>query len=143
MPWRTPREPFLEFGHEGDGGRGERMLARVLDGSRPRSVTLAREWDLEGGLPRIGQRCSRCSDQHGRRQATVRVTRVTVVAFSEVDAEAATAARASRPRSRRGAPTAARFYEGCRERDRGAAGRAGLAPAPSDEPMAAVWFALA
>ena len=89
------------------------MLARVLDGSAGAALTLAREWDLEGGLPRIGTLLP-VQDHHGNRLATVRVTRVTVLAFSEVDAESASAAM--------GEPTTVeawhadrwRFYESCR-----------------------------
>ena len=55
-PWRDEREPFIEFGYEGDGGAGERSIAQILDGSKTVSISLAREWDLEGGPPRIGQR---------------------------------------------------------------------------------------
>ena len=141
MPWRTPREPFLEFGHEGDGGRGERMLAHVLDGSAGAVLTLAREWDLEGGLPRIGTLLP-VQDRHGHRLATVRVTRVTVLAFSEVDAESASAAM--------GEPTTVdawradrwRFYESCRSEIAVLLGETDWRM-HEDEPMAAVWFVLA
>ena len=54
MPWRTPDEPFLQYGSPDDGGRGERLAAGILDGSVRVAVTLAREWNLEGGLRRIG-----------------------------------------------------------------------------------------
>jgi signal transduction histidine kinase/uncharacterized protein YhfF len=91
MPWRSAREPFIQYGSADDDGRGERLIRGVLDGVVCCALTLAREWDLEGGLPRIGQLLP-VRDRHGDRYATVRVTRVSVVAFSEVDAEAATAA---------------------------------------------------
>jgi hypothetical protein len=80
-PWRTPREPFLEFGDE-DGDDG--LLAEVLAGERTSAVSLAREWDLEGGPPRPGQVLP-VLDQRGRRRTSVEVTRVAVVPFDELD----------------------------------------------------------
>jgi signal transduction histidine kinase/uncharacterized protein YhfF len=114
-PWRTPREPFLEFGFDGDDGQGERSIAQVLAGERTLSVSLAREWDLEGGPPRPGQMLP-VVDHHGRRHGAVEVVRVSVVPFDEVDETVATAdglgeettLDAWRQRQRR-------FYEGCRE----------------------------
>ena len=84
-PWRTARDPFLEFGHDGDGGQGRRKIEEILDGSRTSGVSLAREWDLEGGPPRIGQRLP-VLDHTGRRHAVVEVERVALVPFGEVDA---------------------------------------------------------
>jgi uncharacterized protein YhfF len=141
MPWRTPREPFLEFGHEGDGGRGERMLGRVLDGSARAALTLAREWDLEGGLPRIGALLP-VQDRHGRRHATVRVTRVTVLAFSAVDEEAATAAMGEPTTVEEWRADRRRFYESCRSEIAVLLGETDWR-LHEDEPMAAVWFTVA
>ncbi|MEY2534521.1 MAG: hypothetical protein QOF29_2431, partial [bacterium] len=53
-PWRSASEPFLEFGYAGDGGLGERLIEQVRSGAKRVSVCIAREWDLEGGPPRIG-----------------------------------------------------------------------------------------
>jgi signal transduction histidine kinase/uncharacterized protein YhfF len=83
-PWRTPRDPFLEFGHPGDGGLGELLLAEVLAGERTAAISLAREWDLEGGPPRPGHRLP-VLDHSGRRRAEVEVTRVAVLRFDEID----------------------------------------------------------
>jgi signal transduction histidine kinase/uncharacterized protein YhfF len=83
-PWRTARQPFLEFGHEGDGGRGARKLAEIVAEERNSAVSLACEWDLEGGPPRIGQRLP-VFDHTGRCHATVEVVRVAVPPFSDVD----------------------------------------------------------
>jgi signal transduction histidine kinase/uncharacterized protein YhfF len=83
-PWRTPREPFLEFGADGDGGHGERVIAQVLAGERTIAVTLAREWDLEGGPPRPGQVLP-IVDHGGRRHGSVEVTAVDVVPFDAID----------------------------------------------------------
>ncbi|HET8950890.1 MAG TPA: histidine kinase [Solirubrobacteraceae bacterium] len=84
-PWRTAREPFLEFGHEADGGAGAEMIAKVLSGEKTASISLAREWELEGGTPKIGQRLP-VTDHHGRRHGTVEVVRIAVMPFGEVDA---------------------------------------------------------
>ena len=111
-PWRTPREPFLEFGYEGDEGRGERSIAQVLAGERTLTVSLAREWDLEGGPPRPGQVLP-VVDHGGRRHGSVEVVRVAVVPFDAVDEAVASADGTSaleewRERQRR-------FYADCRE----------------------------
>jgi signal transduction histidine kinase/uncharacterized protein YhfF len=83
-PWRSAHEPFLEFGHPDDGGRGERNIAAVVSGRKTLSVTLAREWELEGGPPRIGQRLP-VMDHLGRRRATVEVVSVASVPFMDID----------------------------------------------------------
>ncbi|WP_445150322.1 histidine kinase [Baekduia sp. Peel2402] len=83
-PWRSAHEPFLEFGHPDDGGRGERNIQAVIGGSKTLSVTLAREWELEGGAPRVGQRLP-VMDHLGRRRATVEVTGVASVPFMDIN----------------------------------------------------------
>jgi uncharacterized protein YhfF len=83
-PWRSAHEPFLEFGHADDGGRGERNIQSVISGRKTLSVTLAREWELEGGAPRVGQRLP-VMDHLGRRRATVEVTGVASVPFMDID----------------------------------------------------------
>ena len=83
-PWRSAHEPFLEFGHPEDGGRGEQNVRAVIAGRKTLSITLSREWELEGGVPRIGQRLP-VMDHTGRRRATVEVARVASVPFMEID----------------------------------------------------------
>jgi signal transduction histidine kinase/uncharacterized protein YhfF len=83
-PWRNAQEPFLEFGYEGDDGLGERIIEHVRSGAKTVSVSLAREWDLEGGPPRVGQRLPMC-DLNGRRRGFVEVERVIELPFSAVD----------------------------------------------------------
>jgi uncharacterized protein YhfF len=85
-PWRSAHEPFLEFGHAQDGGRGERNIQAVIAGRKTLSVTLAREWELEGGPPRVGQRLP-VMDYTGRRRATVEVVSVASVPFADIDDE--------------------------------------------------------
>jgi uncharacterized protein YhfF len=83
-PWRSDKEPFLEFGHPDDGGRGERNIQAVIAGRKTLSVTLAREWELEGGPPRVGQRLP-VMDHLGRRRATVEVVSTASVPFADID----------------------------------------------------------
>ena len=99
-PWRDGREPFIEFGYEGDGGQGERSIGQIVDGTKTVSVSLAREWDLEGGPPRIGQRIP-ITDHEGNRRAMVEVTRVAVLPFGQIDA-AVVSAESAGQRERRG-----------------------------------------
>ena len=112
-PWRIDTEPFLEFGYEGDGGAGEERIARVKAGLKTVSVSLSREWDLEGGPPRVGQRLPMI-DHAGRRRGTVEVQRVVELPFSAIglDVVRADGAAASveewRARHRG-------FYDGCRD----------------------------
>jgi uncharacterized protein YhfF len=83
-PWRTSAEPYFEFGHEGDGGRGQRKIEEVLAGTRTTGVSLQREWELEGGPPRIGQRLP-VYDHTGRRHGYVEICGVAVKPFGEID----------------------------------------------------------
>jgi signal transduction histidine kinase len=83
-PWRTGSEPYLEFGHDGDGGVGLRKIRELLAGIRTTGVSLAREWELEGGPPRIGQRLP-VFDHTGRRHGAVEIVRVAVLPFGEID----------------------------------------------------------
>jgi len=83
-PWRTARDPFLEFGHADDDGLGAKLIAQILDGEKTATISLAREWELEGGTPKIGQRLP-VVDHHGRRHGVVEVIRIAVMPFGEVD----------------------------------------------------------
>jgi uncharacterized protein YhfF len=51
---------------------------------RTSAVSLAREWDLEGGPPGIGRRLP-VLDHTGRRHAVVEVVRVGLIPFGEID----------------------------------------------------------
>ena len=83
--WRRASDPFLEFGHDGDDGTGLRKIEQLLAGERTTGVSLAREWELEGGPPRIGQRLP-VFDHTGRRHGAVEIVRVAVLPFGEIDA---------------------------------------------------------
>jgi signal transduction histidine kinase/uncharacterized protein YhfF len=81
--WRTEREPFLEFGFQGDDGDGERSIRQILAGEKTASVSLEREWALEGGVPRIGQKLP-VRDYTGREWCCVEVERVALLPFAGV-----------------------------------------------------------
>jgi uncharacterized protein YhfF len=91
-------------------------------------------------VPRIGALLP-VQDRHSRLQATVRVTRVTVLAFSEVDAEAATAAMGEPTTVEQWRSDRWRFYESCRSEIAVLLGETDWRM-HEDEPMAAVWFTL-
>jgi len=137
-PWRTAREPFLEFGHEDDGGLGERLLALVLEGRKTVSVALAREWDLEGGPPRPGQRIP-VLDATGAKRAMVEVVRVTVVPFADVDDDVVAASEAGVATAREWHALQRSFYAGCREEVALLLGEPGWR-LTDDEPMVVTWF---
>jgi signal transduction histidine kinase/uncharacterized protein YhfF len=137
-PWRDARDPFLEFGHEGDGGAGERRIAEVLSGTRTATVSLAREWELEGGPPRIGQRLP-VLDHRGNRRGAVVVTRVSVLPFGDIDdtvMEAENTGEASVVEWRR---AYSEFYEGCREEIATLIGEPGW-QLTDEEPMVVTFF---
>jgi signal transduction histidine kinase/uncharacterized protein YhfF len=113
-PWRTPREPFLEFGHEGDGGLGEQLLEEVLAGERTAAISLAREWDLEGGPPRPGHVLP-VLDHGGRRRASVEVTRVAVLRFDEIDEDVVATQGPKRLTMDEWHERQRRFYAACRD----------------------------
>ena len=62
-----------------------RKIEELLAGTRTTGVSLAREWELEGGPPRIGQRLP-VYDHTGRGYGLVEVVRVAVMPFAEIDA---------------------------------------------------------
>jgi signal transduction histidine kinase/uncharacterized protein YhfF len=137
-PWRTAREPFLEFGHGDDGGLGEHLLQMVLEGRKTVSVALAREWDLEGGPPRPGQRIP-VLDASGAKRATVEVVRVTVVPFSAVDDEVIAASEAGVESAEEWRAMQRVFYDGCRDEVALLLGEPGWR-LTEDEPMVVTWF---
>jgi signal transduction histidine kinase/uncharacterized protein YhfF len=139
-PWRTPREPFLEFGHEGDGGLGEQLLAEVLAGVRTAAVSLAREWDLEGGPPRPG-RVLPVLDHRGRRRASVEVTRVAVVPFDEIEEDVVATQGPTRISLAAWRERQRGFYASCREEVALLVGEPGWELTGS-EPMVIVHFRL-
>jgi signal transduction histidine kinase/uncharacterized protein YhfF len=113
-PWRDGREPFIEFGYEGDGGAGERSIAQILAGTKTVSISLAREWDLDGGPPRIGQRIP-ITDHNGTRRAVVEVTRVAVLPFDQIDDAVVTAESAGTASLGDWIASHRAFYDGCRD----------------------------
>jgi signal transduction histidine kinase/uncharacterized protein YhfF len=133
-PWRTARDPFLEFGHDGDGGRGERKIAEIVAGVRTSAVSLAREWELEGGVPGIGCRLP-VLDHTGRRHCVVEVVRMALAPFAEVDPFTIDAepGEADWHAGRR------RAYDECREEIAALLGERDWR-LTDDEPMVMLWF---
>jgi signal transduction histidine kinase/uncharacterized protein YhfF len=113
-PWRDEREPFIEFGYDGDGGAGERSIAQVVAGTKTVTVSLAREWELEGGPPRIGQRLP-IVDCNGRRRAIVEVTRVAVLPFGQIGADVVSRETAAGATLEQWLASQREFYAGCRD----------------------------
>jgi len=113
-PWRDGREPFIEFGYEGDGGRGERSIAQIVDGTKTVSISLAREWELDGGPPKIGQLIP-ITDHHGNRRAVVEVTRVAVLPFGDIDGAVVNAESAGMTSLEDWVASHREFYAGCRD----------------------------
>ena len=139
-PWRDPEEPMLEFGFEGDGGLGEELIGRVVSGRKTATVSLAREWDLEGGTPRIGQRLP-VLDHHGVRRATVEVTRVAALPLALIGEDIVDATSAGTETVEEWRAEQRRFYDGCRDEIAVLLGQPGWRLS-EDEPMVITWFAL-
>ena len=110
----------------------------VLDGRKTVSVALAREWDLEGGPPRPGQRIP-VLDAAGTRRAIVEVVRVTVVPFADVDADVVEASQAGVATVGEWHAMQRAFYEGCRDEVALLLGEPGWR-LTDDEPMVVTWF---
>jgi uncharacterized protein YhfF len=112
-PWRSASEPFLEFGYEGDGGLGERLIELVRSGHKRVSVCIAREWDLEGGPPRVGQHLP-IHDSSGHGRGFVEIERVVELPFDQVGEDVVAAedgpSTVEEWRARHRA-----FYDGCRD----------------------------
>jgi len=89
-PWRTAREPFLELGSSGDDGAGLRQIEEILQGRRTGAISIVREWELEGGVPGIGTRLP-LRDHEGHEHGAVRVRRVEIVPFGQLDEHAVSA----------------------------------------------------
>jgi signal transduction histidine kinase/uncharacterized protein YhfF len=136
-PWRTAREPFLEFGYEGDEGLGERLIEQVRTGEKRVSVCLAREWDLEGGPPRVGQILP-IHDHAGHGRGAVEVLQVTELPFAKVGEDVVAADAGTRDladwRARH-----RRFYDGCRDELAFLLGEPGWR-LTDEEPMIALFY---
>ena len=136
--WRTEREPFLEFGFQGDEGDGEHSIQQILSGEKTASVSLEREWALEGGVPRIGQRLP-VRDYTGREWCCVEVERVALLPFAGVgtDVVAAEASGAAGVDEWRASHRA--FYDGSRHELAVLLGEPGWR-LTDEEPMVIIWF---
>ena len=81
---------YLEFGAPDDGGEGAAAIAAILDGRRTGAISIAREWELEGGVPGIGTRLP-VRDHTGREHGAVIVRRVSIVPLGQIDEHAVAA----------------------------------------------------
>jgi uncharacterized protein YhfF len=77
-------------------------------------VSLAREWDLEGGPPRIGQQIP-ITDHNANRRAIVEVTRVAVLPFGQIDGAVVSAESAGIDSVEDWITSHRAFYAGCRD----------------------------
>ena len=113
----------------------------MLDGRKTASVSLESEWALEGGPPSIGQLLP-VMDHHGVRRGTVRVTRVAVLPFTQIDDEIVHAESAGTRTVEEWRATQREFYAGCRDEIALLLGEPGWL-LTEDEPMVITWFELA
>ena len=139
-PWRDAREPFLEFGHENDDGSGERLIRAILEGRKTAAISLSREWELEGGTPSLGMHLP-IRDHDGRRWGEVRVTRVVVLPFGQIDPDVVNAESAGASTLDEWRADQRSFYDGCRDETAVLLGEPGWR-LTDDEPMTIVWFRL-
>jgi signal transduction histidine kinase/uncharacterized protein YhfF len=137
-PFRSAHEPFLEFGHADDGGAGERRIEAVIAGRKRLSVTLAREWELEGGVPRVGQRLP-VIDHRGRRRATVEVSRVASLAFADIDEDVVDPALLDAATLEEWGAAQKVFYDECRDELALLFGEPGWRFSV-EEPMVVTWY---
>jgi signal transduction histidine kinase/uncharacterized protein YhfF len=137
-PWRDAREPFLEFGHASDEGGGERLIRLVLEGKKTAAISLAREWDLEGGPPRIGQRLP-ILDHEDRRWAIVEIVRIAVLPFGQIDSDVVVPETVGLSSLDDWRADQRRFYDGCRDETAVLLGEPGWR-LTDEEPMVIVWF---
>jgi signal transduction histidine kinase/uncharacterized protein YhfF len=139
-PWRSTREQVLEFGHEQDGGLGERLIAQILAGRKRASVSLAREFELEGGPPRLGHDIP-VVDHTGQLHAMVSVERVAVLPFGEIGPDVVTAEGAGEKSIDEWREGQRAFYAGCRDEIAIVLGEPGW-HLTDEEPMVVTWFRL-
>lgn len=68
----------MDFGHDGDDGLGDRLLAAVLRGEKTATSSLAIGYLSGDPLPRVGERLP-LVDHTGGVHGTVEITRVTII----------------------------------------------------------------
>ena len=137
-PWRDARQPFLEFGYDGDDGAGRALIQAIVDGRKTAAISLAREWDLEGGPPRIGQRLP-VMDHEDHRWATIEVVRLLVVPFGQITPEIVDPATAGITSIEGWRADQRSFYDDCRDETAVLLGEPGWR-LTDEEPMIIVWF---
>ena len=73
----------MSFGHEGDGGLGDRLVAAVLRGEKTATTSLAVEYLSGEPLPRVGER-QILKDHAGQVYGIVETTRVAIIPLNLV-----------------------------------------------------------
>jgi signal transduction histidine kinase/uncharacterized protein YhfF len=138
--WRTIHEPFLEFGFQGDEGDGENSIRQILAGEKTASVSLEREWVLEGGVPRIGQILP-VRDYTGREWCRVEVERVALLPFAAIGTEVVAAEASGAANTEEWRASHRAFYDGSRHELAVLLGEPGWR-LTEEEPMVIIWFHL-
>jgi uncharacterized protein YhfF/GNAT superfamily N-acetyltransferase len=73
----------MSFGYDGDGGLGDRLVEAVLRGAKTATSSLAVAYLSGEPLPRAGERLP-LVDSDRRHRGTVEITRVRIIALSDV-----------------------------------------------------------
>lgn len=73
----------MDFGHPGDGGLGDRLLAAAVSGTKTATSSLAVEYLTGEPLPRVGERLT-LVDHAGAAHGAVEITRVRIIPLHEV-----------------------------------------------------------
>jgi uncharacterized protein YhfF len=131
--FRTAREPFFEITDHG-------VLAKILDGRKTVSISVAREWELEGGVPTIGDVLP-LIDLDGTRYGAVEVHRTALVRLHEIDERVAAPEEVGHSSIEAWRESLMRYWTEHREEMAELFGEPGWALSP-DEPMSVLRYRL-
>jgi two-component sensor histidine kinase/uncharacterized protein YhfF len=82
-PERLAHRPFFLLGNDDDEAFADRAVDRIVSGRKTAGLSVAREWETEGGPPQHGQLMP-VVDHRGRRRLTVQVTGLRLLPFCEI-----------------------------------------------------------
>jgi uncharacterized protein YhfF len=85
-PERLPHRQFLLVGHPDDPEVADRAVEAIRSGRKRAGLSLAREWELEGGPPGLGQLVP-VIDVRGATRLTLEVTGLSLTRLPEMSAE--------------------------------------------------------
>ena len=137
---RSPSRPTARRASPSSSSATPADIAKVLSGEKTASISLAREWELEGGTPAIG-RVLAVRDVEGRRHGAVEVVRVSVMPFRELDAGSVQDQDPDAPSHEMWLQRRREFYAGCREQIAELLGEPGWR-LRDDEPMVVLRYRL-